>query len=451
MLTDIVEALDRRHRLAERGSAEGTPDRVLVEAYGFLCFLKSEPRLSAAFGDLCQDAVRQIERYREADVIMVQDLIKLRTALVERYPTVDDSSRPRPGPDEHDTSYQFSLAAFNQAAADNEGTGVRLSLYPDDSDDDSRAARLLRILQSKYQSAVRTKKEEADDAIARRLWNAGERITRMHREWTLFARASLEAAALRLVLITRYVLPEPRLREATDTFIDLANQMLTEGFHPLHDIRARVFGERESAANTPRDARLGGVVQGVVARVYEGVRARLGTARSHRALVERFRLRAELYGAAEMRAVAESQARPEDALADRLARFLFDQGLNPLTRPLTGRLEPDLLDPTAPWTLYVEAKQYASSGGARRTIVHGMRQVWDTLSRLQGHPNRVREAFYVVFRRGGPRYVLPEELRSEGVTVYPVLVDIAEARESGSQQRNQPILIDAADLLPASE
>lgn len=74
--------------------------------------------------------------------------------------------------------------------------------------------------------------------------------------------------------------------------------------------------------------------------------------------------------------------------------------------------------------------------------------MWDTLSRLQSGPARVVEAFYVVFRRGGPRYVLPDELRSEGVTVYPVLVDIAETAKSGARQRHQPMRIDEAYLLP---
>ena len=85
------------------------------------------------------------------------------------------------------------------------------------------------------------------------------------------------------------------------------------------------------------------------------------------------------------------------------ARYLFDQGLSPLTKPLTGGLEPDLLDPEAGF--YVEAKQYKRS--ARQELVKSVGQVLDTVGRLQGGPYAVEEAFVVVFRRGGPRYLLP--------------------------------------------
>jgi hypothetical protein len=39
-------------------------------------------------------------------------------------------------------------------------------------------------------------------------------------------------------------------------------------------------------------------------------------------------------------------------------------------------------------------------------------------------------------------------LHSEGTTIYPVIVDIAEASESGSRQRQQPVELKLSELLP---
>jgi hypothetical protein len=70
-----------------------------------------------------------------------------------------------------------------------------------------------------------------------------------------------------------------------------------------------------------------------------------------------------------------------------------------------------------------------------------MYQLHDTVMRLKGTPYEVREAFYVVFREAGPRYVLPESVHGEGWTVFPVLIDIAPLSESGSRQAYQPRVI----------
>ena len=129
-----------------------------------------------------------------------------------------------------------------------------------------------------------------------------------------------------------------------------------------------------------------------------------------------------------------------------LARWLFDQRLNPLTGPVTGGLKPDILDPTSRPNVYVEAKQYHNPKGTRDLIRKGIWQLHDTVTRLRGTPYEVNEAFYVVFRLGGPRYLLPETLPGEGWTTHLVLVDIADTSASGSRQRYPVISISAEDL-----
>jgi hypothetical protein len=43
---------------------------------------------------------------------------------------------------------------------------------------------------------------------------------------------------------------------------------------------------------------------------------------------------------------------------------------------------------------------------------------------------------------------LPQELRAEGLVVFPVLIDIAPLSQTGSRQKEKPQEIPAAELLP---
>ena len=76
------------------------------------------------------------------------------------------------------------------------------------------------------------------------------------------------------------------------------------------------------------------------------------------------------------------------------------------------------------------------------------RQVWDTLANLRGSHYEVREAFFLIFRRSGPLYILPEQVPGEGVTLFPVLVDIAPTSDKGSRQRRKPREITIDELRP---
>jgi hypothetical protein len=72
------------------------------------------------------------------------------------------------------------------------------------------------------------------------------------------------------------------------------------------------------------------------------------------------------------------------------------------------------------------------------------------VGRLQSDAYPVSEAFCVVFRRGGPRYLLPEWVQAEGYRVYFTLVDIAPTEESGRRQRRRPSRISEQELIDAA-
>jgi hypothetical protein len=194
----------------------------------------------------------------------------------------------------------------------------------------------------------------------------------------------------------------------------------------------------------------------VVERIFEGLRLRIGTTRSLIALFNRFRTRCQFHDRERLRELAKHppasvagrarrnrRTRTEQTLTEELARYLFDQGLNPLTEVPTAGLRPDVLDPGY---LYVEAKQYGS-GNPRAYLIKGVRQVHETMGRLRGSRYQVHEAFYVVFRLGGRHFSLPDRISFGEWTLYPVFIDLAPAFESGSRARDS-IAITEDELRP---
>jgi hypothetical protein len=76
-----------------------------------------------------------------------------------------------------------------------------------------------------------------------------------------------------------------------------------------------------------------------------------------------------------------------------------------------------------------------------------MQQVWDMLDQLRGTTHDVREAFYVVYRRGGPRYAFPPRVQDGDRVVHVIAIDIAPSDERGSRARHT-IAIELAELAP---
>jgi hypothetical protein len=107
MLTDLIDVLDRRYAVVS-GVPDHAYDQICAETYAFAGFLRSEPRLWAAFDDLCTDAVREVERVRRVDGELVEELRRIRAFLVKHY-------RKRTTPHAHRQAPSRSTRATNVA------------------------------------------------------------------------------------------------------------------------------------------------------------------------------------------------------------------------------------------------------------------------------------------------------------------------------------------------
>lgn len=182
------------------------------------------------------------------------------------------------------------------------------------------------------------------------------------------------------------------------------------------------------------------------------LRRRLHTTRSRLGVVQRFKARCEWHDRERLRQLADdvgaAGGKPEHALRDELTRYLFDQGLNPFAEAVLGTSSrADVFDPSRGPSFYVEAKQYGDRAGLESELRAAFRQALDTVGNVPGSGYTLDEAFIVLFRRAGPRAILPAEpFSADGLRWYFVLINIADASEDASQNTATPEEYTAEEL-----
>jgi hypothetical protein len=190
-------------------------------------------------------------------------------------------------------------------------------------------------------------------------------------------------------------------------------------------------------------------LRGAAERLGLELRGRIGTTRSRLAVIERYQARCEWHDRQRLQTLAEEAAGArEHALRDDLARYLFDQGLNPLSEAVLGaHARADLFQPEPRSGFLLEAKQYSDRTSLSTALAQAFRQALDTAGNLTGSGYEVEEAFIVLFRRGGPRAVLPREpIEADGRRWYLRLINIAPPADDASRNRYQPLEYSVEDL-----
>lgn len=211
----------------------------------------------------------------------------------------------------------------------------------------------------------------------------------------------------------------------------------------------------KDAPSAALTAALGPIVQDIhrAARLLVlDLRRRLYTTRSRLGVVLRFKARSEWHDRDRLRRLADEASHAgrssEHALRDELTLYLFDQGLNPLSEAVVGTSSrADVFDASISPSFYVEAKQYTDRAGVENVLRGAFRQALDTVGNLPGSGYSLDDAFIILFRRGGPRALLPRDpFEADGLRWYCLLVNIAEAKHDASQNRETPVEYTAEEL-----
>ena len=266
---------------------------------------------------------------------------------------------------------------------------------------------------------------------------------RRYVDWKL---AAPEEAMYDLLLFIGGLNPEPALVELMETGELDAEDIQTSGLELTFVSRIRLAmyepnqllpGEHEEPLRQIPH------YKPVLARAYEGLLERLGTGLEAATVVERYKVRAEVYRTPEIRELAEqalSKRRSdlEDVLSRDLSAYLYDQGIFALYRARLDDLEPDILSTEISrfsTPLLIEAKAYNKS--MRADIINGVAQCISYLGTLSTTlTGSISAAHYVIFRAGGPLYVLPDEISHGRFRVYPTVIDLASEGRGRCQARS---------------
>jgi hypothetical protein len=434
-----------------------TDAEFLVQVPAYLQTLREEPRLAIHMQDLDREAAELLSAHEPHDAQMAPGLSRVRDELVQRVPEADDSREAPPSGRVTDVrQWQMTLASFDRVASG------ELQPGPTSGRGLGRTGWLVEILTAKLESlqhptqdnfGVLSRSEQNQrpdlDDLALRIGNAARRHEHFVNGVRLAERTSGGLALKRLDALIDTLNPPPALIESPEDIPFHFSDVLCHISSGGHALFLTVYGDPLDRAHTQFVADRVCDLRKDVQRLHDELRRRTGTTASRLALVLRFKHRAEWYDRDRLRGLAEAQGAGtiEDRLTGELVRFLFDQGLSPLTKPMLGSLQPDVFDPSLRPAFYVEAKQYGTNGNPRQTLLRSIAQVHDTAGTMRGDPYGVHEAFVVVFRRGGPRYSLPERLPGDGWTTHLVLVDISPVQESGSRARRQPVNLMVSDFL----
>ncbi len=477
----LVELLDRQVDFLLRQTDSAA---FLIQVEPFLGALRTEPRLAAYLDDVLEEVVHIVDAMEAVDAELTAELVELRRELIELRPEADDSDLEPPAESDSPAvklqarlSYRSTLAYFDEWA--------RSEPEPFNADGKGGLARtLLGILQNKdtaylheveAAAAGESAEAEADpedvstesrmstendhsppardplDGWRRKLGNVQRRYDYAVRLLRLRARTSAGLALAKLEAVPDDLNPPARIvDDGGEDSLARASDLMRWVSSESYSLFKLAWQQRLYAADRAVIDNRVADLRDAVERLREDLRRRIGATRSRLALVNRFKLRCEWHDRERMLAVADDDrlsGGPEDRLTGELARFLFDAGLSPLTKPLAGGLQPDLLDPQA--SFYVEAKQYATPS-ARGDIVKSVARVLDTVGRLRGGPYAVDEAFCVIFRREGPYYDLPPVLKTETYRLHLVLVDLAPTKEAGRRQKHKPVQIPADEFFAAT-
>ncbi|WP_309894758.1 hypothetical protein [Archangium sp.] len=439
-MEDLVGLLDRQFRFL----FEQNDEDFARELRRTLGALGSEPRLALLLRetrDRVHQLLRQFERH---DRETVERLKKLRNRLEHQVPELDSpSDHQTSGASKEDESTHYRLADFDAAVVPRTGPQALTR------GDGSTSGQLTLILEELFWRAIygedfHRKQELRPEVrpLQQKFLNVREAHIRTWRTFYDMVLTEPGSAFLYLEACLEAILsgqPLKRSPEEWRVFGLLGFKMPVlepEVFYDDHHSETHLPQQEKQNRRQAvvRDMRR------AAQRLYHGLQLLLGTRRSVQVVFERFKTRCEWYDRDRLRALATekpkavraARSRPrqiEQRLKNELALYLFDQGLNPLLEVPVGANRSDFFEPSR---FYLEAKQY-SDASPKHKLLKGVSQTYELMASLRGSQHDPYEAYYVVFRLGGPLVQMDDEVSFAGLTLRTIVIDLAPAISSGSR------------------
>lgn len=452
---NLIELFDRKYEFVINSPVE----TFMLDLKGFMEFINEDELISDFTGKLVQQLNARGEQYRQKLEEEKALAIEIKDAMVKAYPGIDDSNRTREGI--ADMSWAYSLAAFNKIAAESYRSGIPLERDPLDDDTDSHLLiRILLMKMGKLDEMEKTGEVTVDPEMRIKLNNLDAAHKFTHLDFVNYCRTSAGIAWLKLMEIVKRINPDPKDagRWSKMSFEEIGNAAFKEWLKgkPYEWVSDVTYGAVTRWANyTPAglsDAAIAKRIEDqntTLKRVYEAVRQEIGTTRLYLQLLDRYRIRCQWYNQQHLReelldAEGNLIRNREDVLTRDLALYLYDQGVTAIYRSRFGQHEFDLLELDAKRPMFVEAKVYRDST-AKADLVAGIGQLHGYLSAYEAHKN-ISEAYYVIYRVGGPIYEFPRKIKTNRFSLYPILIDLGPSEESGSRQR-RPIIVTEAEII----
>lgn len=456
-MNELVDLIDRHFSFL---GAQRVP-HLVPHLRRTMTMLAAEPRIRV----LLQEERRAVESLHEdfdrGTQPVVAVLKQLRQRFAELVPEVDDTSKqcsleriPNYDP------WAGSFAAFDRVL-ESQPTQNVLAARPEGADR-TLAAQLISILIKKLDQTQHARQGNLGDEVEQLRAEIHEQNNAQIERWRDYRDAVATAPGADLIYLERLLRNLGSNRFVSPTELEERSLSMTgRRYVSPASLESALSGEESSKESRRRIEHFEETVHRALASLHHGLRLRVGTVRSRLVVFERFKTRCEMHDRERLLVLAKTRpgeastaklsskhpprTKPEQRLTEELARYLFDNGLNPLTEVPIGNARADVLSGDR---LYVEAKQYVK-GNPAQYVLKGVSQTAHMVERLSSTNLRLDEAFLVVFRRGGKRLVMQTPVSIGTWMLHCLVVDLGEASESGNRAP-EAVELTAAEIRAAA-
>jgi hypothetical protein len=414
---ELLELLERKYSLV----ADITnPAEFLLELSGFLEFVQSDRQLKFYSDQMVSDYQRRIPERDRAFEEQEQKTIELRHRLAEICPDLDDSDMELGSSDEQSLEYFYSLGYFDKLVRepDVQPSGsktwpIGLNLY----EDDSKVTKLLQILERKLGSKewqdCCLQGEEIDnrcEVLYSDVRHLCDEHLYTHRYFVNCCRISPGFSLELLKNLIHFINPSPsRTATMSDYFHQVIERILLPEGRLQTAIQGTVYGKGIGSGFIKPVEVDYSILKLHLRRIYEGLRALIGSQLAFHRVVEQYKTRCENYERIELVQLVEDhitvqsnegkRIQLEDLLTRHLALYLYDNGYPVHYRLRAGGQEPDLVSTgEAPEHIVIEAK-VVGRGQGKEWIWKGLRALHSYLEKCHSEIG-VTDGYLIVFRVG---------------------------------------------------